>query len=751
MMISPLSNQASEMNANVVDLKNDDDLTRYAAKVAASGGKDMPKTNNKKKSKSSTNASDDDKKGQQKTMEIKTRRIVIGELVYNYYYPKLESTIHLSISIFIGLILRWLFGLVRSLRLSSMGGSGSGGGPCCSPYRGTDDEGTRQSGSFERLLACVLIKQEGDNGGVFILSMLALLLVLSVLKLAWHVSNDSPSKNGDDDELDEEEDDETDVPNKEYEIKSFDPMKVKRFMVGLGTSLFSLWLFYTPALLRVLGLEALTEAAEEWGARVLLFGNLLGVTSLLPETTVDTLDLPSNQLEILMNTFLILLALTCGYILSGMMVPINETARNAAHILSPSPTIKGKEKMNPNEMMDLINTRMMLIIQAMAPFMIMCTYLSASRFAEMTKIPTHGGGEGMKKSFSKQYLTNSGLFVRVALSWCFFFACSYTFRSLLQSYFDQAASVASAMATSVSSSNEASVRRGSRDKRSAEPPKKVDPFNERYKNIVLTACRIGVFPVFILAMLAVAHLRGGDGSTHPGVGHISLPKDAPRPSLLPVKGLLPPYSNQYMSWIANQNKEQAQAGDELLYSAALSQSYWDQTPMRNSVHKQVASWLGRKRVCYPPEVRSVKAMGRHVNFLLDSADSNVDSEGSILTINALTGRELLEMAPPVRMTVVDMILGRKPEEESCKEGEDEPNSSNGECKALSEQNVQQYQTYSEMTTSLLSHNFLTPTIVFPIIDTLAFLSSVWWTYWYSIKMAVYYISLRRLASHSIIS
>ena len=74
MMISPLSNQASEMNANVVDLKNDDDLTRYAAKVAASGDKDMPKkTNNKKKSKSSTNASDDDKKGQQKNSGNKNK------------------------------------------------------------------------------------------------------------------------------------------------------------------------------------------------------------------------------------------------------------------------------------------------------------------------------------------------------------------------------------------------------------------------------------------------------------------------------------------------------------------------------------------------------------------------------------------------------------------------------------------------------------------------------------------------------
>jgi len=90
-------------------------------------------------------------------------------------------------------------------------------------------------------------------------------------------------------------------------------------------------------------------------------------------------------------------------------------------------------KKNPQEMMDLINARMMLVIQALAPFMILCTYLSAERFAETIK-PARGGE--VQRTFSNQYLSNSGLFVRIALAWCFIFASAYTVRSLLQSYMD---------------------------------------------------------------------------------------------------------------------------------------------------------------------------------------------------------------------------------------------------------------------------------------------------------------------------
>ena len=37
----------------------------------------------------------------------------------------------------------------------------------------------------------------------------------------------------------------------------------------------------TPALLESLGLESVTAASEEWAARVLLLGNLVGVNSLV--------------------------------------------------------------------------------------------------------------------------------------------------------------------------------------------------------------------------------------------------------------------------------------------------------------------------------------------------------------------------------------------------------------------------------------------------------------------------------------
>ena len=88
MFVSPLSNQASEINA-VVDLKNDVDLTKYAQKVAA--GKVPTKKSNKK----SKNKSSEDKKGS-KAIEVRSRRIVRGELVYNYHYPVLETAINLS-------------------------------------------------------------------------------------------------------------------------------------------------------------------------------------------------------------------------------------------------------------------------------------------------------------------------------------------------------------------------------------------------------------------------------------------------------------------------------------------------------------------------------------------------------------------------------------------------------------------------------------------------------------------------------
>eukprot|EP00578_Thalassiosira_sp_NH16_P005833 CAMPEP_0181131258 /NCGR_PEP_ID=MMETSP1071-20121207/30325_1 /TAXON_ID=35127 /ORGANISM="Thalassiosira sp., Strain NH16" /LENGTH=825 /DNA_ID=CAMNT_0023217431 /DNA_START=88 /DNA_END=2565 /DNA_ORIENTATION=+ len=752
MMVSPFSNQAAALNAEIVNLQSEKDVDSYAKKVAS--GK--PLKNKKTKSGSGSNDSGG------KKMEVRSRRIMRGEMLHDAYYPVVEATLNLALSVLVGLASRWLLGLISSLRLSAFSSnstslSGSGG-PCCSPYRGADDEGSRLPGSFERLLACVLVKQESDNAGTLIFSFLLSAFFAGVMKLAWPVS--APSAHGND-ELNDDADNKKENGNSNgtgaSTYKRIHPLKAKRFFVGIGASIFLLWLFHTPALLRVLGLDGIIEAGEEWSARVILFGNLLGVFSL---SETNTLEESPELLRNLTGVFILCLALVWGYIASGMMTPIEETARNAACILSPSPpSKKGK---NPDEMFALINVRMMLLIQAMAPFVIMCTYIFSARFAETSKTPSRGG----QMSFSKQYLRNSGLFVRVALSWCFIAASSYTLRPLVQSYLDQATTVASAMATSSEggASNAANIGRGARTKPAAASIPS-DPFNDRYKKAVLTTGLIISFPALVLSMLAFAHLRGGDGSTHPGVGYESQPRGAPR-SILPVKGLPPPYSNKYMSWIANHNKPhhaEVGAGNALLEVAALSQSSWDQTPFRDSAHARVVDWLGRNNFCYPPEVRAVKALGRHVNFLLDN-DNKDNDEGSILTMNALTGRELLDMSPMVPTTLLDILLRRHLDEitsgeGSCKIDNDnthevgmdegsENSPGNKKCN-MSDSGSREsgHISLSEMFSSLASHSFLTPTIVFPIIDMFAFLNSIWWNYWYSITMIVHWIKLRRVAAY----
>ena len=94
------------------------------------------------------------------------------------------------------------------------------------------------------------------------------MLLVCIVKMASSESSDLKT---------DEDEDEGEEKKKEYQFTGFDPQKVKRFVVGVGVTLASLLLFNTPILLRSLGLESLTEAAEEWGARVLLFGNLLGI------------------------------------------------------------------------------------------------------------------------------------------------------------------------------------------------------------------------------------------------------------------------------------------------------------------------------------------------------------------------------------------------------------------------------------------------------------------------------------------
>eukprot|EP00970_Alexandrium_tamarense_P017444 scaffold9607_cov158-Alexandrium_tamarense.AAC.2 len=702
-MASPFTDMASNLGAQMVDLKSEEELDNLNYTRAAGS------SNNKKKG------------APEKLMEVRSRRIKFGELLLNPYYPALETVLNIALALLMGLISRWMFGLFRSLRLSLGGMFISGGrGTCCSPYRGEDDEGSRLPGAFERLLACVLVKREGDEAGTFLLSVLLLSLIVGAVKLAWIVSLPSAStKEENDTEITK-----TKSKGDEYKPKRINKTKVRCFFAGVLNFFSALWLFHTPALLRQFGLAGLTEAAEEWSARVLLFGNMVGVVTLQP---LDSLEKPSSQIQTLASLFLVLLSLLWGYVAAGMMLPIEETARNASHVLSPASKKQQKKKLQPTEMFELINTRVMLVIMSLAPFLIMSTYLAESRFAESLKHQT-------KSSGVKQYLQNSGLFVRFGFSWCFIFAALYCCRSLLQTYLDQAATVSSAMALykEATKAVDASAGKGSRNKRNATTSTtsqhaKQDPFSDRYGKIVLTAGRVVAFPAFIFALLAFGHLRGGDGYIHPGVGYKSQPRDSPR--MVGIKGLLPPYGGQYIMWIAKNNAQtEMGAGDALIQAAALSQSSWEPTPLRDAAHRKLVGVLGRQVFCNPPDVRSVKSMGRHVNFL-------VGNDASVLTVTAMTGRELIDRAPVLPATAVDFALGRVPGSTWGNDSCTAESTESKECRASSP-------SFKNVLSSLISHNILTPTVVFPIVEAIAFLSSVWWTYWYSVKTAVFMIKIR---------
>ncbi len=692
-MVSPYAEQASSMNAEMVNLQSDQDLDSFTRKVAS--GKKAPRKNTKKQPPSST-------KGRSGgTMEVRSRRIRTGELVYNPYFIAFETIFNLAFAFLIGLASRWVFGLIRSLRLSS-----PLNGYCCSPYRGGDDDASRIPGAFEKLLACVLVKGKGDdafNGyGVFLLMML-----FKSIQLASMVS--APPKTDFDDESEEAQKDSDKVT-----IKRIHPTKAKRFIAFCLVTLASLWMFHTPSLLRLLGLNGLTEAVEELAARIILFGNLLGVLDLSDIGTIQS-DNPPALLQTVVNVLLFLLALTYGYIASSMMTPINETARNAAHVLSPSPT--KKQSSDPSEMFQLMNARMMLIIQALAPLVIMTTYVFHTKFAEAEKHRVR------KSTFSSNYLQNSALFLRVALSWCFVGASIHTFRTMVQSFLDQAATVASAMAALGEAGSDTKT---SKQKPTTTAPPKVDPFSDRYGKIVYTAGRLAALPTFIFTLLLISHLYGGNGDTHPGVGHKSQPKNAPRPVFAP-KGLLPPYAGDYMSWIDRKSRSNNN-NNPLLHAAITSESAWNPTPFRDWAHNKVVDVLGKKNFCRAPEFRSVNALNRHVKYLLETDDDGNNIE-TVMTTHAMTGRELLDFAPVLK----------KDMEATCNtSAEDEE----GECKATAEEDSPPLRL---VLSSLLSHKLMTPTVVFPIIDSLAFLSSVWWTYWFSVKTIVYYIGLQGAA------
>lgn len=779
-MTSPYSSMASDLNAKMVDLKNEEELNKYTREAVGGASVEELVGEKKEKGKKKTASTSHNNNGQT-MMEIRTRRITPGEMVYQHFFDSVESLLDLSLALLVGLASRWIFGLFRSLGLSSAGGTISPmslkGGPCCSPYRGGDDAGTKLAGSFEKLLACVLIKGKGDEAGSFFFSLLWILVFVRVLRLGWMVSIPDMARvtgEGDDDDEDDEEEEKQKEPAKTKEgsktkhnskpkgMKRIHPLKAKRFVVGAAAALASLWLFHTPVLMRKLGLAGFSEAAEEWSARVILLANLVGLVS-IPPSLDDALhlnDAPQPSVQFLVNIFFVFIALTWGYIASGMMIPIQETARNAAFVLSPPPA-KGetKNKSASSEMFDLINTRIMLIIQALIPFFILCTYLFAERLSNprgrSRSSPHATGGIPASQSFSKQHLQHDGLYIRVVLAWCFLLAAMFTFRSLLQSFLDQASNVASAMAALGEGIRGSTGGRGGGNGKSKSnvnanpPPKKVDPFSDRYKKVVLTAGRIAVFPTFIFALLALAHFRGGIGSQHPGVDHVSKPKNAPR-EIVPAKGLIPPYTGKYMVWMANKDysniaHEASLSGQSLLQAASMSHASWEVTPFRDAAHRKIVDWAGRRRFCNPPEDRSVKALRRHVNFLLES--SEVDNEGqptdgySVLTINAMTGRELLDMAPILPMTLTDSIFGRNKADATCNADDGE---SSGYCQYSGDD--AQSPTFWDILDSISSHHILTPTVIFSVVDTMAFLGCVWWVYWYSVMMVVYWIQLKKTSA-----
>lgn len=358
---------ASSLGANVVDLHSED-LDHVVANVSVVTPSDR-KVSRKKQKKP------EKKQGSSGVMEVRSRRVRYGELVLHKQFPGLETVMNLSLAILIGLWLRWVFGLFRSLRLSRV--SDGVGGVCCSPFRGVDGD---PPGSFERMLACVLIKNEGDEAGQFLLTVLLMFLIAGIYKLARSVTNPPES------EVPKELKD-----TKQHIYRRVPKHKIKRFFAFLGATLSALWLFHTPALLRYFGLFELIEAAEEFSARVLLLGNLIGIVS-VPHN--DPLFGHSAVVQNITNIFLTGLALSWGLLASTLVECVQETARNAAFVLSPNPS--KKKNSSPDEMMAVINTRIMLIIKAVCPLIIIATF-----FADL-----NAPSSGSNASFSKQYLQN---------------------------------------------------------------------------------------------------------------------------------------------------------------------------------------------------------------------------------------------------------------------------------------------------------------------------------------------------------
>ena len=390
------------------------------------------------------------------------------------------------------------------------------------------------------------------------------------------------------------------------------------------------------------------------------------------------------------------------------MLPVEETARNAATVLSTF-TANGNDKKTPDEMFALVNARMMVVVQALIPLVVTLSFLFSARFEGST------GSSNPNASFSKRHLQNGVGYIRLMSTWTFVGACLYTFPALLQSYLDEAATVASAM------------RKGGKKVR-----RRFDPFNDRYQTLVTTASRILVFPAFVLALLAIGHLWGGDGSAHPGIGHISQPRHAPSDQITRAKlGLLPGYNGPYLHWLSKaHNPQHSGANDALLHMAAVSQSQWgvDQE-RRDLAHAKVVDLVGGD-MCYPPESRTVKAIRRHVNFLLDTDDDG-SAVDSFVTLNALTGRELLSFAPDLKVSLIGAALGQTGA--MCKQEE------NGDEVCPAEESP----SLVDICFSVLSHRIMTPSVVSPLNHLMAFLLSIFWLYFYTANMIRFWSALRR--------
>mmetsp|Transcript_8755 Transcript_8755/g.20415 ORF Transcript_8755/g.20415 Transcript_8755/m.20415 type:complete len:618 (-) Transcript_8755:1920-3773(-) len=612
-------------------------------------------------------------------------------MVCSRHYPMLETVFNLGCAVVIGIVARWMFGLFRSLRLSQKNG------PCCSPYRGDEDEGSRSAGAFERLLACLLLKQAGDDAGQPIMSMVVLMFLMCILDLARNVSRRLEAQEL---LLSRREKDEGDEDEAVKESEFADPMAAKRFVVGLMTTLATYMFLTTPVLLDRFGLESMTAASEEWAARVMLLGNLVGVNSL------PTFDEAPVQIQALSRVFFAGISLLWGYAVASLMLPVEETARNAATVMTSSAT-NGSHKKTPDEIFAIVNSRMMLVVQALIPLVVTLTFFFSARFEGTS------GSYNPNASFTKRHLQNGAGYIRLMSAWSFLGACSYTTRALLQSYLDEAGTIAG--------EGVKKVRR------------RFDPFNDRYQTLVSTAARISVFPAFVLALLAMGHLLGGDWSArHPGVGHISQPRHAPRDQITSANlGILPGYNGPYLHWLSKaQNPHHLGTNNALLHMAAVSQSQWgvDRKNL-DLAHTKVVDFVGGDSMCYPPDARTVKAIRRHVNFLLDTDDdgSTVDS---IVTQNALTGRELISHAPEVKVSLIGAALGQSGA--TCKEEKSEDEV----CRE------EQSPSFVDVFYTGLSHRLMTPSIMSPLLHLMAFLVSIFWLFFYTAKMIKFWLALR---------